>query len=204
METNPKYWRQNRRPEHLLSRASWTPTAFRDDVRDYVLGHLGDPGAVLVVDETGDVKKGTATAGVQRQYTGTAGRVENCQVAVYLSYAAPGGHALIDRKLHLPSPGAATRPAARLRGSRRARRLRPSLALALAMISRAPDAGTPASWVTGDEVYGADPGLRAHPGKTAARLCAGRRRQSHDGHCRRTGPGKTRWPPACRRGPGSG
>jgi hypothetical protein len=76
--------------------------AVRDDVRGYVVEHLGDPAAVLVVDETGDVKKGTASAGVQRQSTGTAGRVENCQVAVFLSYAAPAGHALIDRELYLP------------------------------------------------------------------------------------------------------
>src|SRR5207253_9078972 len=73
-----------------------------EDVRGYVIEHLGDPGAVLVVDQTGDLKKGTATPGVQRQYTGTAGRIENSQVAVYLGYAAPRGHALIDRELYLP------------------------------------------------------------------------------------------------------
>src|SRR5207253_2472036 len=88
--------------QHLLERAVWDAGRVRDDVRDYVIEHLGDPGAVLVVDETGDVKKGTATAGVQRQYTGTAGKIENAQVAVYLAYAAPAGHALIDRELYLP------------------------------------------------------------------------------------------------------
>src|SRR5262250_110516 len=88
--------------QHLLGRARWDADGVRDDLRDYVIGHLGDPGAVLVVDETGDVKKGTASAGVQRQYTGTAGRIENAQVAVWLGYAAPGGHALIDRDLYLP------------------------------------------------------------------------------------------------------
>ena len=88
--------------QHLLAGARWDADAVRDDLRDYVTGHLGDPGAVLVVDETGDVKKGACTAGVQRQYTGTAGRIENCQVAVYLTYAAPRGHALIDRELYLP------------------------------------------------------------------------------------------------------
>ena len=71
-------------------------------MRGYVIEHLGDPGAVLVVDQTGDLKKGTATPGVQRQYTGTAGRIENSQVAVYLTYSAKGGHALIDRELYLP------------------------------------------------------------------------------------------------------
>jgi SRSO17 transposase len=87
--------------QHLLSRASWDADGVRDDLRVYVIEHLGDPQAALV-DETGDVKKGTATVGVQRQYTGTAGRVENAQVAVYLTYAAPAGHALIDRELYLP------------------------------------------------------------------------------------------------------
>jgi len=88
--------------QHLLARAKWDADGMRDDVRGYVAEHLGDPRAVLVVDETGDLKKGTATAGVQRQYTGTAGRVENAQVAVYLGYAARRGHALIDRELYLP------------------------------------------------------------------------------------------------------
>jgi SRSO17 transposase len=78
--------------QHLLSRAVWDHDAVRDDVRDYVVDYLGDPGAVLVMDETGDLKKGIATVGVQRQYTGTAGRVENAQVAVYLVYASHAGH----------------------------------------------------------------------------------------------------------------
>ena len=88
--------------QHLLSRAKWDAEAVRDDLRDYVIDAFGDPDAVLVVDETGDVKKGIDTVGVQRQYTGTAGRIENAQVAVYLTYAAPRGHALIDRALYLP------------------------------------------------------------------------------------------------------
>ena len=88
--------------QHLLARAVWDEDGVHDDVRAYVVEHLGDPQAVLVVDETGDLKKGTATVGVQRQYTGTAGRVENAQVAVYLVYATDAGHALIDRELCLP------------------------------------------------------------------------------------------------------
>ena len=88
--------------QHLLAAARWDADAVRDDLRGYVIEHLGSADAVLVVDETGDVKKGTASAGVQRQYSGTAGRVENCQVAVFLSYASPAGHALIDRELYLP------------------------------------------------------------------------------------------------------
>lgn len=88
--------------QRLLPSAVWDADAVRDDLRTYVLDHLADPDAVLAVDETGDVKKGRATVGVQRQYSGTAGRIENCQVAVYLAYAAPAGYAFIDRALYLP------------------------------------------------------------------------------------------------------
>ena len=87
--------------QHLLARAVWDADAVRDDLRDYVVEHLGDPEAVLVVDETGDLKKGTTTVGVQRQYTGTAGRIENAQVAVYLAYASSRAR-VIDRELYLP------------------------------------------------------------------------------------------------------
>ena len=103
--------------QHLLSRAKWDAEAVRDDLRDYVVDAFGDPGAVLVVDETGDVKKGVHSVGVQRQYTGTAGRIENAQVAVYLTYAAPRGHALIDRALYLPKSGPRIRIAAMKRES---------------------------------------------------------------------------------------
>ncbi len=88
--------------QHLLRKAVWDHDAVREDLRGYVVEHLGAEGAVLVVDETGDLKKGTHTVGVQRQYTGTAGRIENSQVAVYLTYATSAGHALIDRALYLP------------------------------------------------------------------------------------------------------
>lgn len=87
---------------HLLCRAVWDADGVRDDVREYVVEHLHDDAAVLVVDETGDVKKGTHTVGVQRQYTGTAGRIENSQVAVYLVYAGERGHAAVDRELYIP------------------------------------------------------------------------------------------------------
>ena len=80
----------------------WDADAVRDDLRAYVVEHLGDPGAVLVLDETGFVKKGEKSVGVQRQYSGTAGRVENCQVGVFLGYASRHGRALIDRALYLP------------------------------------------------------------------------------------------------------
>jgi len=148
--------------QHLLSRAKWDAEAVRDDLRDYVVDAFGDPGAVLVVDETGDVKKGTATVGVQRQYSGTAGRIENAQVAVYLTYAAPRGHALIDRALYLPKSWAEDADRCQEAGiptDRRGFATKPTLANML--ISRAVEANTPAAWVAGDEVYGADPTLRA-------------------------------------------
>ena len=88
--------------QHLLARARWDADAVRDDLRGYVVEAFGEPDAVLVVDETGDLKKGKHSVGVQRQYTGTAGRIENAQVAVFLTYAARRGHALIDRALYLP------------------------------------------------------------------------------------------------------
>jgi SRSO17 transposase len=147
--------------EHLLARAVWDEDGVRDDVRAYLVEHLGDPGAVLVVDETGDLKKGTATVGVKRQSTGTAGRVENAQVAVLLVDASPAGHAVVDRELYLPR--AWTRDPERLRAAGVPAQVgfatKPKLATA--MLTRALDAGVPAAWVTGDEVDGADPRLRA-------------------------------------------
>lgn len=85
--------------QHLLNRAKWDADAVRDDLREYAVEHMHDDQAVLVVDETGDVKKGSHTVGVQRQYTGTAGRIENSQVAVYLVYTGQRGHAAVDREL---------------------------------------------------------------------------------------------------------
>jgi SRSO17 transposase len=147
--------------QHLLAAARWDADAVRDDLRGYVIEHLGSADAVLVADETGDVKKGTASAGVQRQYSGTAGRVENCQVAVFLSYATPAGHALIDRELYLPRSWTADAARCAAAGIPEGTVFATKPKLARRMIGRALDAGTPAAWVTGDEVYGADPGLRA-------------------------------------------
>jgi SRSO17 transposase len=147
--------------QHLLAAARWDADAVRDDLRGYVVEHLGSADAVLVVDETGDVKKGIASAGVQRQYSGTAGRVENCQVAVFLSYAAPAGHALIDRELYLPRSWTADAARCAAAGIPEGAVFATKPKLAWRMIGRALDEGTPAAWVTGDEVYGADPGLRA-------------------------------------------
>jgi SRSO17 transposase len=146
---------------HLLAGARWDADAIRDDLRGYVVEHLGSADAVLVVDEAGDVKKGTASAGVQRQYSGTAGRVENCQVAVFLSYASRRGHALTGRELYLPRSWTCDKARCAAAGIPEGTVFATKPRLARAMIGRALDAGTPAAWVTGDEVYGADPGLRA-------------------------------------------
>jgi SRSO17 transposase len=147
--------------QHLLGRAVWDTDGVRDDLRDYVVEHLGDPGAVLVVDETGDVKKGTATVGTQRQYTGTAGRVENAQVAVYLTYAGRSGHAMIDRELYLPQSWTSDPARCVAAGVPDDVAFATKPALAQTMLARALDAGVPARWVAADEVYGADPELRA-------------------------------------------
>jgi SRSO17 transposase len=88
--------------QHLLGRAVWSADDVRDDLREYVVKHLGDEDGVLVVDETGFLKKGTKSAGVRRQYSGTASRVENCQIGVFLAYATRRGRTLLDRELYLP------------------------------------------------------------------------------------------------------
>jgi SRSO17 transposase len=147
--------------QHLLARAAWDADAVRDDLRTYVVDHLADPGAVLVVDETGDLKKGTHTVGVQRQYTGTAGRIENAQAGVYLVYAATRGHAFIDRALYLPKSWTTDPDRCRAAGVPDDIKFATKPALAREMITRALDAGIPAAWAAGDEVYGTDSKLRA-------------------------------------------
>ena len=146
--------------QDLLSRMRWDADAVRDDLRAYVVEHLGDPDGVLVLDETGFVKKGEKSAGVQRQYSGTAGRVENCQVGVFLGYAGRHGRALIDRALYLPEgwAGDADRRAGAGVPAELTFATKPKLGLR--MLERALGAGVPCSWVTGDSVYGADRALR--------------------------------------------
>lgn len=146
--------------QHLLCRASWDASAVRDDVREYVVEHLHDQAAVLVVDETGDLKKGTHTVGVQRQYTGTAGRIENSQVAVYLVYAGARGHAAVDRELYVPRSWTCDPDRCRATGLGEDTVFATKPELARVMIERFWDAGHPVGWVTGDEVYGGNPNLR--------------------------------------------
>lgn len=145
--------------QHLLLRAKWDEEGVRDDVLAYAREQLGE-GGVLVVDETGFLKKGDKSAGVARQYTGTAGRIENCQVGVFLAYETPRGHALVDRELYLPEEWTQNRPRRQEAGVPDAVSFRTKTQLARAMLLRAFEAGLRPSWVTGDEVYGRDGELR--------------------------------------------
>ncbi len=152
--------RSPHRMQRLLGEAVWDADKVRDDVRRYAVGDLGDPAAVLILDDTGDLKAGTHTIGVQRQYTGTAGRIENAQVAVFLAYASRRGYTLIDREVYLPRSW--TDDAARLAaaGVPESVRFATKIALARRMLARTLDAGTPAAWCTADEFYGGDRALR--------------------------------------------
>jgi SRSO17 transposase len=134
--------------QHLLARAVWDEDGVRDDLRAYLVEHLGDPAAVLVVDETGDLKKGAGTVGVQRQYTGTAGKVDNAQVAVYLAYATAEGHGVIDRELYLPQGWVDDPARRRAAGVPDQVGFATKPELARVMLQRALEAGVPAGWVT--------------------------------------------------------
>jgi SRSO17 transposase len=147
--------------QHLLSRAAWDADEVRDDVRDAAVECLGDTEAMLVVDETGDVKKGTCSVGVQRQYTGTAGRIENSQIGVFLTYTTKAGHTLIDRELYLPRSWTSDQDRCAAAGVPEDTGFATKPALASRMILRALDGGVPARWVAADEVYGGNPTLRA-------------------------------------------
>ncbi len=156
-------WAGERTPhgmQHLRCRASWDADAVRGDVREYVVEHLHDEEAVLVVDETGDLKKGTHTVGVQRQYTGTAGRIENSQVAVYLVYAGARGHAAVDRELYISRSWTCDANRCRAAGLGEDTVFATKPELTRTMIERFLDAGHHVGWVTGDEVYGGNPKLR--------------------------------------------
>jgi SRSO17 transposase len=146
--------------QRLLNHAEWDADAVRDDLRDYVVEYLGDPAAVLVIDETGFLKKGTKSAGVGRQYSGTAGRIENCQIGVFLAYAAPAGRTFIDRELYLPEAWTSDRDRCAEAGIGADVEFATKPELARRMISRALDAEVPAGWVAGDEVYGQNAALR--------------------------------------------
>ena len=147
--------------QRLLAAADWDADAVRDDLRDYVIEHLGSPAGVLVVDETGFLKKGTKSAGVARQYSGTAGRIENSQIGVFLAYATAAGRTFLDRELYLPKAWTDDRVRCRAAGVPDGVEFATKPELAMRMLTRALDAGVPAAWVSGDEVYGQHYRLRA-------------------------------------------
>lgn len=146
--------------QRLLGRAQWDADAVRDDLRNYVVEYLGDEQAVLIVDETGFLKKGTKSAGVSRQYSGTAGRIENSQIGVFLAYRSDKGHAFIDRELYLPKVWTEDRERCLEAGIPEEVAFATKPELARRMLKRAFVADVPASWVTADEVYGGDSKFR--------------------------------------------
>jgi SRSO17 transposase len=147
--------------QRLLRRADWDVDKVRDDVRAYVIEQLGDKDGVLIADDTGFLKKGTRSAGVQRQYSGTAGRTENCQVGVLLAYASRHGHALVDRELYLPQSWTGDPGRCRAAGIPERVEFATKPAQAQAMIGRAVAAGVPFAWFTADETYGQAKWLQA-------------------------------------------
>jgi SRSO17 transposase len=141
--------------QHLLGRANWDADAARDDLREYVLEHLAGEGeSVLIVDETGFIKKGKMSVGVKRQYTGTAGKTENCQVGVFLAYASERGQAFIDRELYLPEEWAGDKERRKRAGVPERVGMRTKPELAKEMLERALEGGVKAEWVVADSVYG--------------------------------------------------
>ena len=146
--------------QRLFAVARWDEDLVRDDVRGYVVSALGDPGGVLIGDDTGFEKKGACSAGVQRQYTGTAGKITNCQLGVFLAYASPRGRALIDRELYLPRSWTGDQDRLEAAKVPEDRRFQTKPQLLQAMIERAVAAGIPFGWVTADEAYGDNGPLR--------------------------------------------
>lgn len=146
--------------QRLLNAADWDAEAVRDDLRSYIIDHLGHQDAVLIVDETGFLKKGTHSVGVKRQYSGTAGRIENCQIGVFLCYASAHGAAFLDRALYLPKDWSSDQARRQAAGVPEAVAFATKPRLAEAMLARAFEAEVPCAWVTGDTVYGGDRHLR--------------------------------------------
>lgn len=146
--------------QRLIASASWDADEVRDDLRDYAVEHLGDAEGVLVLDETGFLKKGEKSAGVARQYSGTAGRIENCQIGVFLAYTTSGGVAFLDRELYLPKAWTYDRERCREAGIPDEVAFETKPGLAREMLERAIVFGVPHAWVVADEVYGSDRRLR--------------------------------------------
>src|SRR5262249_25092810 len=142
--------------QHLLGRADWDPEALRDRLRTYVTDYLADADAIGVIDETGFLKKGTHSAGVARPYSGTASRIENCQIGVFLAYASQQGQTLLDRELYLPKEWTDDRERCRHAGIPDQRAFATKPKLAQQILERTFDSGLALAFVTGDSVYGDD------------------------------------------------
>lgn len=177
--------------QRLLDGATWNADDVRDDLQTYVAGKLGEADGVLILDDTGFVKKGTTSAGVQRQYSGTAGRTENCQIGVFAAYATTRGRALVDRELYLPKSWTDDRERCRAAKIPDERTFATKPELARAMVLRALASPLPIAWVTADAAYGQEWRFRrtleetaverrdlplVHPGRAIARTP---RRGSH-------------------------
>ena len=146
--------------QYLLDRARWDANLVQARLSEYVKEELGRADAVLVLDETGFLKKGVHSAGVQRQYSGTAGRIENCQIGVFLCYASSRGYALLDRELYVPQDWIKDEARCQVAGIPEGREFATKPMLGKQMLEKALAAGIPCGWVTGDEVYGHDGKLR--------------------------------------------
>ncbi len=146
--------------QRLLRKARWDADEVRDDLRKYVIEYLGEPDGVLIIDETGFIKKGKKSVGVQRQYTGTAGKIENSQIGVFLAYSTNKGKAFIDREIYLPEEWVEDKARCKEAGVPRKVKFATKPGLAKKMLKRAFKAGVSCRWVTGDEIYGDNPKLR--------------------------------------------
>ncbi|MCT9007118.1 IS701 family transposase [Streptomyces rhizosphaerihabitans] len=159
---------ENRTPDRLqrlLNGARWNVDELRDDLQHYVTERLGEPDGILILDDTGFLKKGTTSAGVQRRYSGTAGRTENCQIGVFAAYATTRGRALVDRELYLPKSWTTDRDRCRAAHIPDERTFATKPDLARAMVLRVIASPLPIAWMTADSAYGQHAALAPHAGK---------------------------------------
>jgi SRSO17 transposase len=164
----------------LLSRAQWDADAVRNDLLDLVREHLADPAAVVVIDETGCVKKGPKSVGVAPHYSGTVGKIGTCQIGVFLAYAAPQGQVLVDRELYLPREWTADRTRCEEAGVPEEVTFATKMVLARRMLERVLEYHLPCAWVTADGVYGDDEHLRRFLDLAGHSVCAGRASPASD------------------------
>ena len=166
--------------QRLLTNAVWDENGVRDELRKYVLEHLGAPHAIVAIDETSFPKRGDKSAGVARQYCGSTKRVENCQVGVFLSYISHLGHTLLDRELYLPRHWVEDRPRYQEAGIPETIRFQTKCELARRMMERLHNAQVSIDWVVADTVYGNNLDLRTRTRRSGIFSCACRRKDGRD------------------------